>query len=230
VSERLGTRRLVAWATIVGILAALGYASRFSGGKLPKDPLYRWDEFVAGLTQFVVVLGLMLLVAIGSPKREVFALRRPTSWRRAAAIALGITVVIAVLSAVLDPLLHPDREQGLAPTRWEPAHAGAFAANFVVVALLAPVVEELTFRGLGFTLLERFGRPVAIVLVGVAFGLAHGLVQALPPLVVFGTGLAYLRSRTESVYPGIILHSLYNAFVLLFSVKFFQTEALRILA
>jgi CAAX protease family protein len=229
VSERLGTARLAAWATIVGILAALGYAARFAGGKLPKEPLYRWDEFVSGLVQFLVLGALMLLVARGLPKREVFALRRPSSWSRAAGLAIGISFVILVVSVAIAPFLHPDEEQGLTPTRWEPAHAGAFAANFVVVGLLAPVVEELTFRGLGYRLLERFGRQVAIVLVGIAFGLAHGLVEALPPLVVFGMCLAYLRSRTASVYPGIILHAVYNSLVLLFSVKFFQTAALQIL-
>jgi uncharacterized protein len=224
VSERLGTGRLVAWASIVGVLATLGYVGRFTGGKLPKEPLYRWDQFVGGLIQFLLLLGAMLLVAVGKPKREAFALRRPTSWRRAAAIAVGVAVTIALVSAALDPVLNPDEEQGLAPHGWEPRHAAAFAANFVVVALLAPVVEELTFRGLGFTLLERFGRWTAIVLVGVAFGLAHGLVNALPPLVVFGMCLAYLRSRTESVYPGMILHASYNSLVLLFAVSFFHSH------
>jgi len=222
VSERPGTGRLVAWATIVGVLAALGYAGRFAGGKPPKEPLYRWDQFVGGLIQFLVLLGLMLLVARGLPKRKVFALRRPSSWRRAAGISAGVLVAIVAVSAALDPVLHPGKEQDLAPHGWEPRHAAAFAANFVVVALLAPIVEELTFRGLGFTLLERFGRSAAIVLVGIAFGLAHGLVDALPPLVVFGMCLAYLRSRTESVYPGMILHALYNSLVLLFAVKFFH--------
>jgi membrane protease YdiL (CAAX protease family) len=221
-SERLGTGRLVAWASIVGILAALGYAGRFAGGKLPKEPLYRWDQFVGGAIQFGLLLGAMLLVAIGVSKREAFALRRPASWRRAAAIAVGVAITITLVSAALDPVLHPDKEQGLAPHGWEPRHAAAFAANFVLVALVAPVVEELTFRGLGYTLLERFGRWTAIVLVGVAFGLAHGLVDALPPLVVFGMCLAYLRSRTRSVYPGMILHASYNGLVLLFAVNFFQ--------
>ena len=221
-SERPGTGRLVAWATIVGVLAALGYAGRFAGGKPPKEPLYRWDQFVGGLIQFLVLLGLMLLVARGLPKRKVFALRRPSSWRRAAGISAGVLVAIVAVSAALDPVLHPGKEQDLAPHGWEPRHAAAFAANFVVVALLAPIVEELTFRGLGFTLLARFGRSATIVLVGVAFGLAHGLVDALPPLVVFGMCLAYLRSRTESVYPGMILHALYNSLVLLFAVKFFH--------
>jgi membrane protease YdiL (CAAX protease family) len=54
------------------------------------------------------------------------------------------------------------------------------------------------------------------------FGLAHGLVEALPPLVVFGMCLAYLRDRTRSVYPGMILHALYNGLVLLFAVDFFH--------
>jgi membrane protease YdiL (CAAX protease family) len=224
VSERLGTGRLVAWATIIGILAAFGYAGRFAGGELPKEPLYRWDNFVGGLLQFLVLLIFMLAVAWGVSKREAFALRRPSSWGRAAAIAAGVVVVIGIVSAALDPLLNPNKEQGLTPHGWEPRHAAAFAANFVVVALLAPVVEELTFRGLGYTLLARFGQWTAIVLVGIAFGLAHGLVEALPPLVVFGMCLAYLRSRTGSVYPGMILHALYNGLVLLFAVKFFHTS------
>jgi membrane protease YdiL (CAAX protease family) len=227
-SERLGTGRLTAWASIVGLLATLGYIGRFSGGELPKEPLYRWDEFVGGLVQFLLLLGLMLAVAWGVPKRETFALRRPHSWRRAFGIMLVVAVVVVGVSAVLEPILHPDKEQGLAPTRWEPAHAGAFVANFVVVALLAPVVEELTFRGLGFTLLERFGRPAAIVLVGLAFGLAHGLVEGLPLLFLFGAGLAYLRSRTGSVYPGMVIHVVYNGLVLLIAVKFFHTGALPI--
>jgi uncharacterized protein len=225
VNERLGGGRLAAWATIVGVLAALGYIGRFAGGPQPKEPLYRWDQFAGGLIQFLLLLGAMVLVALGLSKRQVFALRLPTSWRRAAKIGVGVVVAIAVVSAVVDPLLQPGKEQDLAPHGWEPRHAAAFAANFVVVALLAPIVEELTFRGLGFTLLDaRFGTWPAIVLVGVAFGLAHGLVDALPPLVVFGSCLAYLRSRTASVFPGMILHASYNSIVLLFAVNFFHAS------
>jgi uncharacterized protein len=203
----------------------LAYAGRYAGGAQPKEPLYRWDQFVGGLVQFLVLLGLMLLVAVGLPKREVFALRRPRSWGRAAKVGAGVVVAILVVSAALDPVLQPGKEQDLAPHGWEPRHAAAFGANFVVVALVAPIVEELTFRGLGFTLLDaRFGRWPAIVLVGVVFGLAHGLVDALPPLIVFGACLAYLRSRTASVYPGMILHASYNSLVLLFAVDFFHSH------
>ena len=50
------------------------------------------------------------------------------------------------------------------------------------------------------------------------FGLWHGLVEALPVLIIFGTGLAFLRSRTRSIYPGMILHATFNAAALLIAV------------
>ena len=78
---------------------------------------------------------------------------------------------------------------------------------------------SLTFRGLGYSLLVRFGRWTAIVLVGIAFGLAHGLVQAFPFLAALGAGLAYLRSRIDSVYPGMIVHGAFNAIALAVAVS-----------
>lgn len=123
-----------------------------------------------------------------------------------------------VLTAALGPMLHPGREQGLTPSGWQPAHAAAYVANGLAIVLFAPLIEELTFRGLGFSLLQRYGEWVAIIVVGLCFGLAHGLVQALPFLVAFGIGLAYLRSRTGSVYPGMIVHGFFNATALIFAV------------
>jgi membrane protease YdiL (CAAX protease family) len=209
--------RLAGWLALVAALAALNYASRASNGKPPKDELYRWGTAASGLFLFALILGVAVWIAHGRA-RELFALRRPHSWPRALVLALLVLVGIAILSGVLDPFLHPGQEQGLAPTRWIGARAAPFVANFVVVAAVAPVVEELTFRGLGYSVLERFGRPAAIVGVGVAFGLAHGLVEALPILVAFGAGLAWIRSETGSVYPGILLHAAFNGASLLLSV------------
>jgi uncharacterized protein len=129
------------------------------------------------------------------------------------------------MGVVLQPFVDPGEEQNLIPDRWDPSRAEPFAANFVVVALLAPVVEELMFRGLGYTLLERFGRWPAIVATAVGFALAHGLVEGFPLLFVFGAGLAYMRSRVGSIVPGIVVHMAFNTFVLLAAVRFFQEGA-----
>ena len=61
-------------------------------------------------------------------------------------------------------------------------------------------------------------RP-AILVTGVAFGLAHGLVLGLPVLSIFGITLGWLRWQTGSVYPGMVVHALFNAAALAAAVS-----------
>jgi membrane protease YdiL (CAAX protease family) len=212
------TSPLAAWTSFVVIFATLSYSLRFTEGKPPKDILYRWTTVESGLIQFAVI-GLIIYGIAGlGDRRRLLAMRRPTSWWRAVGIGLGIGILMVTLSVSLGPLLHPDREQGVTPDTWRPDHAAQYIANAVVICIVAPFVEELAFRGLGYSLLVRFGKWTAIALVGVAFGLAHGLVEAFPFLAALGAALAYLRSRVDSVYPGMIVHGLFNAVALTVAV------------
>jgi uncharacterized protein len=214
------TRALALWTSFVLAYATLSYASRFTEGKPPKDVLYRWSTVEANLIQFAVIAAIVYGIAgFAGRRRDVLALRRPTSWWTAAKIGFGIGIGITLLSILLNPLLHPGREQGITPDTWQPAHAAAYVANGLVITIVAPIVEEMTFRGLGYSLLDRWGRWVAIFGTGIAFGLAHGLVQAFPVLAAFGVGLAYLRSRVRSVYPGMVVHGLFNAIALTVAVS-----------
>jgi membrane protease YdiL (CAAX protease family) len=225
VNARADTGRLTVWLAAIGVFSSLNYAARFSGQEGPEEPLYLWSSAIAGAIQFAVFLLLVWLIVRGRPIRPYLALRRPTSWRRAAAIAVGVLVTVWLVGVALSPFADPGKEQGLIPNGWEPSRAGPFAANFVVIALLAPIVEELMFRGLGYSLVERLGRWPAIALTAVAFALAHGLVEGFPLLVVFGAGLAYMRSRVGSVFPGMLVHIGFNSIVLLAAVRFFQQGA-----
>jgi membrane protease YdiL (CAAX protease family) len=211
-------RKLVWWFVLVGAVSAVSYAGRFTGGKPPKNALYLYSTAASELILFAIILAFVFLIARGLPRRETFALRRPDSWGRAFRLAIGVFIVIAISNAALNPLLHGGREQGLTPSGWEPRHAAAFALNLFAFSIVGPVTEELTFRGLGFYLLQRFGQTTAIVVVGIMFGLWHGLVEALPVLIIFGLGLAYLRSRTNSIYPGMILHATFNGAALILAV------------
>jgi membrane protease YdiL (CAAX protease family) len=207
------------WSGFVFAFATLSYTLRFTSGKPPKDLLYKWSTVVGNLVQFAIIAAIVYGIAgAAGERRRVLALRRPTSWRTAVKIGLGVGLGMFVLTTLLGPVLHPDREQGVTPDTWEPKHIAAYIANGIVIAMVAPIVEELTFRGLGYSLLSRYGRWVAIIGTGIAFGLAHGLVQAFPFLAAFGIGLAYLRSRVDSVYPGMIVHGLFNAIALTVAV------------
>jgi membrane protease YdiL (CAAX protease family) len=210
--------RLLGWVALAAALAAVNYASRAAEGKPPPDVLYRYSTAIGGVLQYGLILVIVLALARGSGLRDRLALHAPRSLRQAFLLGLAAFVAVYVVAGAVGSFLDPEEEQGLTPDAWDPDRAGAFAANFVVVAAVAPIVEELTFRGLGFHVLRRFGEWTAVVLVGLAFGLAHGLVEGLPILVVFGAGLAYLRSRTASIYPGIVVHSLFNAIALTVSV------------
>src|SRR5439155_10723249 len=127
-------------------------------------------------------------------------------------------VLVYIFEIAYSSLTHPGNEQGLTPAHWEPAHAAVYLVNGLVICTVIPFVEELTYRGLGYSLLERYGRWPAIAAVGVLFGLAHGLVVSLPVIAAFGMVLAWIRSVTRSVLPGMLLHSLFNLVALVAAV------------
>jgi membrane protease YdiL (CAAX protease family) len=214
--------RLACWVALVAAIAALNYEARFSGDSGPssgRDAVYSFSTFANGMVVYAFWLGLVLAIAVD--RWDLLALRPPQSWRRAASLAVTAIVAIYVLEALVSlvPLPQsPGKEQGLTPTHWESAHATAFAANLVLFAVVAPIVEELTFRGVGQSLLSFVGRWPSFLLVGIAFGVAHGLVEALLVLVPFGIALAWLRDRTKSVVPGMFVHGLFNAIALIAAV------------
>jgi membrane protease YdiL (CAAX protease family) len=212
--------RLVGWAILVAVLALVSYSANFAADDDPPDDvLYRWSTAVGGIVQYGIILAVVLALARGiSP--GTLGLRRPGSWRSAVGWTSLALVSIWIVGAVLNVFLEAGEEQGLVPDAWDPDRATAFAANFVVVALVAPVVEELTYRGLGFAAVrDAFGAAAAVAVTALAFGLAHGLVVALPVLTIFGVVLALLRLKTQSLYPPIALHALFNGAALVAAVS-----------
>jgi membrane protease YdiL (CAAX protease family) len=205
--------KLFAWLVLVAVLTALNYLSRVAGGSPDRNAVFHYDLAIGGLVLYLIMLAVVLRIARGLP-RQALGLRAPPSWLRALGLTLVVLVAILVAEYALEPFLHAGREQGLEPTRWQPEHADAFAANAVVIALLGPFTEELTFRGLGFTLLARYGAALAVGVTAIAFALAHGLVAGLIPLAVFGLGVGFLRLRTGSVFPGMLLHACFNGAIL----------------
>jgi uncharacterized protein len=205
--------KLAGWLLLAGILAALGYGSRLSSGKPQANVLYTYSLAAGTLALELLVLSAVLLIARGI-SREALGLRPPDSWWHAARLGAGLLVALLIVEQLLESVLHAAREQGLEPTRWEPSHAGAFAVNAIVVVIVAPFVEELTYRGLGMAVLSIYGSVVAVVVSAIAFAAAHGLVEGFPALLVFGIAIAFLRLRTGSVYPGMLFHASFNAFAL----------------
>jgi hypothetical protein len=207
------SRRLVWWGVLVGTLATLNYSARIASGKPDPNSLYEYVNAIGGVVQYAVMF--VAIYAIAGRSRELLGWRRPPSWPRALGLAALVGVGAAVAIELIDPFLHAGSEQGLTPKHWEHAHLGAYMANLAVVALIDPVVEESIFRGAGYSLLARYGRWTAILLIGFFFALAHGLVEAFPELFILGAALAWLRAKTGSTYPGMLVHGLFNGVTLI---------------
>jgi membrane protease YdiL (CAAX protease family) len=208
--------RLVAWCVFVGLLILLAYVQRIDTGSPDRNVFYRYSTAASSVTVYALIL--LITGAIAGFRRDLLALRRPRSWPRALGLGLAIILIVYTAIALLEPLLHGGREQGLTPAGWQPEHAAAYVVNALVIAVLVPFVEELLFRGVGFSLLEPHGTRLAILVVGVAFGLAHGLVGGFVQIALFGCALAWLRSRVDSAVPGMFVHGTFNAIGLIAAV------------
>ncbi len=81
----------------------------------------------------------------------------------------------------------------------------------IPLAVLAPVVEELGFRGLLYGYMRgRTGVILSVIVSALVFAVLH---VVIPPLFVMGAILAVLAERYRSIVPGIVLHATNNALV-----------------
>jgi len=81
-----------------------------------------------------------------------------------------------------------------------------------LVVLVAPVVEELFFRGLLLrTLAQRLPPVAAVAISALAFGITHFQPVQLLGLVAFGAVLGTLAQRYGRLGPSLVAHMSFNA-------------------
>lgn len=152
---------------------------------------------------------------------------------RARWVDLGIGVVVALvvqllvlpgIALLLRPLLGEPDVSGPVQELVDKSRGLAYIGLVLSVAVGAPIVEELFFRGLLLRALQnRFSNGLAVILSAVAFGLAHGstlpldaVVLVMVSLMAFGAVLAILAIRTGRLGPGIVAHAVFNLFTILY--------------
>ena len=87
---------------------------------------------------------------------------------------------------------------------------------FIVGVVLAPLVEEIFFRGFLFQgFRQRYGWVTGLLISSAIFAAAHLDPVSFIPTFVLGLVLGYVYHRSNSVWPGITLHFLVNSFGLL---------------
>ena len=93
--------------------------------------------------------------------------------------------------------------------------ASLFLPCLLASGVLAPICEELFFRGYLMGVFTRYGRGRAIVSSALLFSLAHGVDMAFLPRALIGALLGAMTMRTGSLFAAMLVHGCYNIAIIL---------------
>lgn len=210
---------------VAGGIAIAGYTILRGAGALDLTSIDNMDPvlfLIAGTAGFVVggpvVLGLARAFERGATFKLALA---PLGWVKAKPGALwksaALGVGIAVFFGFALEALFPSGDTPTGPLIEAASAPGWQRILFVVLAIvLAPLAEEFLFRGVMYTGMKRsWGAWPAGIVVTLLFAALHitdiaGYWPALALIALVGTALLLVRIRTESLWPGIVMHASYN--------------------
>jgi membrane protease YdiL (CAAX protease family) len=142
-------------------------------------------------------------------------LRPPgVGWKSATGMLVLLLVSFLILSLIWAAIFNPKPEKLLEQLGTNET-TSLLLLSAGLTCVVAPICEELLFRGFIFTALRGWrGTWLAAAITGLLFGAVHaGSAPALDlvPLAALGFGLCLLYRYTGSLYPCIVAHSLNNS-------------------
>lgn len=219
----------IALAALVagGLTYAVAAAIR---GSLVDAPVHQAGEFGVALhgtpplltlagtlaQDLALVLGAVLVAAAALGGRVTgahFGLRPARVWSSVGFVVACYVAFILISAGWVTALGIKDRQNLVVELGTQDSVLALVAAGFLS-CIMAPICEELFFRGFLFGALRKHGLLVATAVSGVAFGLAHvasSPIGFIVPLAALGILMALLYERTGSLYPPMGLHALNNS-------------------
>lgn len=89
---------------------------------------------------------------------------------------------------------------------------------YLSTAVVPALIEEMALRGIIMQTLRRYGDMFAIICSALIFGLMHCNLMQIPFAFIAGVAIGYAVIVTESVWTGVIIHFLNNAFSVTVSI------------
>lgn len=138
-------------------------------------------------------------------------------------VSVGIAVLLSITGLDL-PGFH-EQESYLPLFGYD---AFGLSIAFIIVAILAPLLEELFFRGFIFrTFKKTWPAWLASILTAVVFSLVHFQLQTFLPLFFLGLILNHAYHKTGSLWTSVAFHSLNNTIAFAFDIYlYFHPEVI----
>lgn len=182
-------------------------------GETPQAARY----IILGVFELLLLVPLLIYV-IGNGKSVKHAFRlRPISIRALRDIlfvAIGMFVLVEFVQYLVDLIIGSEH---FISDDLKVLYPLNYLLIVPVVAIITPLVEESVFRGylLRIMFRNKFSPVLAIVLQALLFTVAHLSFRNAPAVFVAGVILGYMAYSFYSIFPGIIIHSIFNILVLI---------------
>ena len=221
------------WGILAAFLVAeVGVAVLVAslGAVVPPQALAEWSvRLTYGLFSSVLLVAGALAVVWSSPRRDagLASLARLWQWPGSVPLAAGVAaglvlklvgIALTVLAQFVFGSVGTNNPLVLYPRAF--AQPALVVLVAVAVAVVAPLAEELFFRGLLYGWLRgRLGVGLATAVAAVLFGLAHQPIVLALPLAVVGAGLCCLYERWRSLWVPAAAHLVINGSSLLVALR-----------
>jgi membrane protease YdiL (CAAX protease family) len=174
---------------------------------MPTMRLFAADGMLSLLAAFFGSALLALAVATFPLGRRAFKALgfRAVGWRP---IVLGTLAAFAISIGVTQLGVEPEGVKQAMETVREQS---LFVPGLLLMGVLAPLTEELVFRGLLYGWLAGlWGTTAAWLLSSLCFAAAHVELAHVLLVLPLGLWLGWLRRRTDSLWPSLVAHMLNN--------------------
>ena len=224
--------------TALGVALTLGPLIAFSlynmiaarGAGNATRPFTPQEDLIVAIFQFVIT-GALEAVFLIAP---IYYARKRAGANAPQALGLrsfhpGMAIGLLILSAAgvyigsvlydaIASLLHITIQTNIDPLISELHQAPLVVyASLLVAVIVAPICEELFFRGFLLQgLRQNMPAWAAIGVSSLIFAAAHLSLGSFPILLILAIFLGILRVATRSIWPGVILHTLNNLLGLLY--------------
>jgi dTDP-4-dehydrorhamnose reductase len=201
-----------------GIVVSIGYMIFYGLGRGTTWYLTDMTGIMAGIDlATLLVMGLWYYLAFGKRQKAASAAGRSRFTLKSAALifcmAISLQFLIGILLTVWQ-LLFPQTIASYSQMMEDSGVAQLNLLSVVLTVILAPVSEEITFRGLTMKYLKRAGAPflLANVIQALFFGIAHmNLVQGVYAFLL-GLVCGWIAEKFKTIRASVLFHMIFNGY------------------
>ena len=187
---------------------------------LPKDAYNFWvGYFPCILADIIAISACVIIFKKGvksylSIKKEI----SPEFIAFGALASSGVGIISSIIFLIYSFIINSQGLEIPSPDFSIPKNTTYLILFMTYTCFIAPVFEEIIFRGYILNNLRKYGNLTAIIVTSIFFSMFHfNLVQLVNPILM-GIILSFIVIKSESIIPSIIVHMFNNIMAMLTTV------------